>query len=179
MRLTHSRILSLVVLPLVVLSTSGCLYSREIAQTRRDFERQYPDLDLKREIVISVGPGTMGFTRWVAGFFDDDEDMRLAARVLEDVRRVKVGVYRVEHNPRDLDAYDLPTLRRLRGWETAARIREENEVVWVLYREHRGRIEQMFVAVLDDENLVLTRLDGDLQGVLEVVMEEKGQLWGD
>lgn len=176
MSLTHSRLLLLVLLPFVVVSTSGCLYSREIAQTRRDFERQYPDLALKREVVLSLGPGTLGFTRWIAGFMDD-EDVRLAVRVLGDVRRVKVGVYRVESGDLDLDAYDMPTLRRLRDWETAARIREEDEVVWVLYREHRGRVEQMFVAVLDDENLVLTRLDGDLQGVLEAVLEEKGHLW--
>ncbi len=178
MSLTRLRLLTACLLLAVTFSSTGCLYSREIAQTRRDFERQYPDLQLKREFVLSVGPGTIGFTRWLAGFADDDEDLRIATRVLEDVRRVKVGVYRVETPGLDLDAYDLPALRRLRGWETAARIREEEEVVWVLYREHRGRIERLFVAVLDDENLVLTRLDGDLEAMLALVLEEKGNLWG-
>lgn len=164
-------------LPLVLLTSSGCIYSREIAQTRRDFERQYPDLELKREVVLSFGPGTMGFARWVTGLVRD-ADAQFASRILEDVRRVKVGVYRVQGDrERNLDEYDLPALRRLRGWETAARIREPDEVVWILYREHRGRVEQMFVAVLDEENLVLTRLDGDLQGILEIALAEKGHLW--
>ncbi len=170
------RALPLLLLP-IAFSTAGCLYSREIAQTRRDFERQYPDLALEREFVLSAGPGTVGLARWLVGLADDD-DARVAARMLEDVRRLKLGVYRVENPALDLDGYDLPALRRLRGWETAARIRDPDAVVWVLYREQRGRVAQMFVGVLDSENLVLVRLDGDLESILQVVLEENGHRAG-
>ncbi len=178
---SHPNWLLLVLLSFVAFSTSGCLYSREIAQTRRDIERQYPDLHLEREVVMNFGPGMMGFARWVTGLVRDD-DAQLASRMLEDVRRLKVGVYRLEGGSTlDLTAYDLPRLRRFdgKGWETAARIHEDEEVVWVMYRERRGRIENLFVAVLDNENLVLTRLDGDLEKVLQVLLEEKGHLWHD
>ncbi len=185
MHTRSARLLPLALL-LVTLTTSGCLYSREIAQTRRDIEKAYPDLHLKREFVMSFGPGSLGFARWVTGLVRD-EDARFASNLLENVRRVKLGVYEIVGETPDYSQYDVPGLRRFQrdGWETAVRVRETDgaredaEHVWIMYREHRDRIENMFLAVLDGENLVLIRLDGDLEGILKTVMEKDPVFWNE
>lgn len=164
-------------LGLVLLTTSGCLYSREIAHTRRQIERAV-DADLDREVVFVVGPLGMRAVRWATGLSHDD-DVRELHDYLRLVRRVKVGVYRVDHAPA-IAGLQPETLARFerRGWEVAVRYRDGEEAGWILYREHRGTVRDLFVVTLDDEDLVLARLQGRLDALLSRALEEDGDWVG-
>ena len=156
---------------------SGCFYSREIARTRRAIERQYPDVRLDRQMVLNLGPNTLGLVGWLAGI-SNDEDAERARAYLRDISRVKIGVYEVENLP-DLSGLELSSLDRLKrqGWETAAKTVEADEAVWVLYREADDTIRDMYVFVLDEQELVLVRLRGHLGRLLERAIQEEGFDW--
>lgn len=162
----------LVLLGTAVLMLSGCLYSREIAHTRRDIERHYPDARFEREIIVSLGPGTLRTLGWIAGLVPEDEG-RMARAYLGEIERVKVGVYRTEYLP-SLEDMDLPTLRRFErdGWEVAVKVRQDDEMVWLLYREDRREVRDLYVLVLSDEELVLARLQGHLDRLLQRAMND-------
>lgn len=156
---------------------SGCIYSREIARTRRDIERQYPDARFDRQVVLNLGPNTLGLVGWLADI-SDDEDAEQASAYLRDISRVKIGVYEVENLP-ELSGLELSKLGRLerQGWEVAVKAVEGNEAVWVLYREGGETIRDMYVFALDDEELVLVRIRGHLSRLLERAMQEDGLDW--
>lgn len=166
------RALALLALLLFVLPLSGCFYSREIAQTRRDLERHYPEADFDREVVVSLGPLSLRTLGWVAGLADD-EDADLARQYLREVRRVKVGVYKTAYLP-DLDAFDPPALRRFHrdGWELAVQVREDDEAVWLFYKDRGGAVRDLYAVVLSDEELVLARIRGRLDRLLARALED-------
>lgn len=160
--------LLLLCLPLL----TGCLYSREIAGTKRAIERELPEVRLDREMVVSVGPFGMGFARLFAGIADEDE----ARTYLRDVRRVKVGVYTVS-GLTSLDDFDPAGLRRFRDdWDVAVKIRDDDQFTWILYRPEVDTVRDLYVLVLDDEELVMARVKGNLDRLVANVMADHAPL---
>lgn len=149
---------------------TGCFFSREIANTRRDIESAYPEIELEKQIVLNLGPvslRTLGLmTRLVP-----EEEADMAARYLKDVSRVKLGVFRVEHSEL-LDQVDVRHLGFEKDWNVAVKSRQDNERVWVLYREDAQTIKDLYFVVLSEEDLVIARVHGRLESLLAQVMED-------
>lgn len=152
---------------------SGCLYSREVARTRHAVEQAYPAARFEREVVLSFGPVSLFTARLFTGLMP--AEVKEARPYLRALRRVQVGVYRTEQLP-PLSDVDLPHLRRLRekGWETLVVTREEDETVWVLYRERRGTVRDLYVLTLGEDELVMVRLKGRLDQLLKHALREHG-----
>ena len=170
----RTLLLTLAVLTLAM-PLSGCFYSREIAHTRRAIER-HTGAEFDRQVVVSIGPRTLRTLGWMVGLAPDDE-ARMAQDYLHEIRRVKVGVYRAEYLP-DLDDVALPLGDRFErdGWEVAVQAREGGESMWLLYREYDDEVRDLYVFVLDDENLVLARINGHLNRLFARAMEDHLEL---
>jgi len=153
---------------------SGCFYSREISHVRRDLERQYPAAHFDREVVVQIGPSTIRTLGWIAGRVPEEE-AQMASDYLREIHRIKVGVYHVEDLP-PLDEVDLPHLRRFErdGWEVAVTVREDDEVVWVLYREWYDSVRDLYVLVLNEDELVIASVQGRLDALLQQIVEDHG-----
>ncbi len=167
---TDHRIAAVVLVTLLLFPLSGCLFSREIANTRRNIERAYPDLRLERQIVLNLGPMSLRTLRWIAGMVSGEE-VEMAARYLRDVSRVKVGVYRSE-NPFALDAFDVSRVRFDEGWKAAVKTQDDDSRVWVLYRDEGDTVRDLYVVVLDDEDLAIARVRGNVGRLLTRVMKD-------
>jgi hypothetical protein len=167
------RLTVLTLASLVCLQLTGCIYSREIAHVRRDIERAYPGTEFDRQIVLSFGPGFLGAIGWLAEKIDDGDAQRVADYARE-IRRVKVGVYRTvtlaSEETMRIESLDL---FRENGWLVAARVREDDEVIWALYRERCGAVRDIFVLSLSDEELVIVRIEGELDRLLEKILEDE------
>ena len=85
------------------------------------------------------------------------------------MKRVQFGVYETDNMP---DFADVKLPERLQrkldrdGWELAATIREEDQLVWLLYREDGETVEDLFAVVWSDDRLVLAKLEGDLNELI-------------
>ena len=160
----------------VCLVSSGCIYTSEISKTRKDIEQE-TDSDFDTGIVLSMGPGLFHTAGWITRYVDD-EDAQTASRVAYGIRRVKAGIYPVESIP-DLEAFDIPKMDRFKrkGWKPALKVEDRDEVSWLLYRERNGRVHDLFVVALTEDELVLARLQGNLDELLNMALieiEEEG-----
>jgi len=169
LKTTTSRLFLL----LSILMLSGCMYSREISHIRRDIEREFPGAEFDREFVVSIGPGFLDTVGWLAKRVDD-YDARRIGDYLHEIRHVKVGVYSTQRLPFEGDL-ELESLQRFskNGWELAVKFRDEHEIVWVLYREWYDEVRDMFILVLDDEDLVIVRIEGYLNRLLEKIVDDE------
>lgn len=165
-------ILLLVLAPML----AGCFYSREISRAKRAIADELPEAHFKRKVVISVGPLSLGFARWVTGLMDDhDPDLQMARSYLKEVKRAKVGVYEIYNAP-DLNTVETP--RRLQdmlerdGWELAVRVREAETLVWVYYRAKNETVRDLFAVVFDDHELVIARVDGNLDRLIAKALSD-------
>lgn len=165
-----STILTALLVLLLAVPQAGCFFSREIANTRRDIEKTYPDLQLERQIVLNLGPISLGTLRWLSGLVPDD-DVEMANDYLRDVSRVKVGLFRSE-NPSALDAFDADMIHFDDEWTTAVKTRDDESRIWVLYREGEDTVRDLYVVVLGEEDLVIARVRGNLNRLLARVMED-------
>jgi hypothetical protein len=64
------------------------------------------------------------------------------------------------------------------GWEMAVKVREEDEVVWVLYQLDDEKIKQLYVVVVNDDELVMVRARGNLHRLLARALKESGGVKG-
>lgn len=126
---------------------------------------------------MNLGPVTLRLAKWILRRVDD-EDALMASDYLSEIRRVKAGVYEVRGEP-DPDFSQMPSLKRFekRGWELAVKVRDEEESVLVYYRERRDTVSDMFVVVATDEELVLAKIEGRLNRLLERAMQDHGALY--
>lgn len=155
----------------LLLAGAGCSLTNEIARTRHAIEAN-SDIDTDTGIVVSLGPGlfhTAGFLAKLA----DDEDAQMASRLAYGIRRIKAGVYPLDYHS-GFSYVDVPELAQFkkRDWKVALKVEDYNEVGWIMYRERKRRVRDMFVVVLTEDELVLARLQGNLTELLDLALDE-------
>jgi hypothetical protein len=94
---------------------------------------------------------------------------------LKGIAKVELGVYNVVGHREPAARGDLGGLE-LPGWEPVVRLQDGNERIQVMCRIEDDRIRAMLVVVLDAEELVVVRLEGNLQKFLPAAIEHAG--WG-
>lgn len=178
-RSNHKRALNLVAVVLllaVVGASSGCLWAPDLAGVRNDIERQIPGASFDKEIELTLGPMSLLVARLVVRIVPS---AREAGDYLRDVSRVEVAVYNAEEMP-DTRAVSMPErLKKLleeEDWELAVKICDEDELLWLLYRIDGDTIKEMYVVVLNDENLLLVKIKGRLERLVAHALKESGAL---
>ncbi len=92
---------------------------------------------------------------------------------LKGIAKVEVGIYNVVGHGESAARGELSGLE-LPGWEPVVQVRDGNERIQVLCRVEGDRIRAMLVVVLDAEELVVVRLEGNLQKFLPAAIERAG-----
>jgi hypothetical protein len=138
---------------LAALSSPGCFWSPELSGVRDDIEHQLPGSSFDKNIEFSFGPVLLTFARVVTSVIPGAREVR---PYLHGVSRVQVAVY--EAHIDSIAGLHMP--RRLQslmedGWETAVRVRDNEDAVWLLYRPDGDEVKEIFVVVLNRDELVL------------------------
>ena len=163
---------SVIGLALALSLLSGCLWAPELDRVRKDIEDQIPGAEFKKDFALSLGPVSLGFARLVTGFVPDAHEAR---GYLEEIRSVKVAIYEAKNIPADVSLRMPSKLQHLlekNGWELAIKAKERDESVWILFRTKGDAIRDMYIVVLDEEELVLVRAGGRLDKLFEKAMNE-------
>ncbi|MFQ5511206.1 MAG: DUF4252 domain-containing protein [Candidatus Krumholzibacteriia bacterium] len=165
------RITSIVGGLVLIAMSSGCLWAPELDRVRREIQGQLPGSRFKKEFAITLGPLSLGLARSAVRFVPDAREARA---YLKEIRKVKLAVYKVEDIPSSVRVQAPAQLQELleRDWELAARINDDGERVWILYREHKGVVREIYVVVLSDDELVMIRAKGRIDRIVERAVQE-------
>lgn len=147
---------------------AGCFYSRELSRSKREIERGYPDLDIDRRITLALGPRTIHTAGWIVRQVPEEETQQVAS-YLRHLDKVKVAIYDVDYYDDEARSHQAAVTDFERnGWILAVRAAEDDESVWVLYRaDSRDTVRDIKVIVLSEEDLVIARIQGTLNELLE------------
>ncbi len=161
-------------LSLVLLTGAGCLWTPDLDQVQRMVARQIEPATMKTEVRLSLGPGALSLARLVTVFADVDPEAR---SYLAHIDHVDINVQKISglSSVKDVDWPD-DVMKRLEaeGWEILVKARENDEIVFVLYKPHRNTIRQMYVMALSLDELVLVKIDGSLDAMMAQAMEDHG-----
>lgn len=153
----------------------GCV-SFEMGRIKREVEREVEasgTAEVGRGFAMSFGRGTIGTTRFLGRLFAPTATEPYRA-LTGHIRQVKVARYPVSG---DFDAASVGRPEALAryetdGWLPLVTVREAGETVWVFTRDSRDglAVTDLMAVVLEPDNLVMTRVRGDLTAaVLEMI----------
>jgi Domain of unknown function (DUF4252) len=159
-----------VALGLAVLASPGCFGGPEFSGIRHDLESQLPGASFQKNVELSFGPVMLTLARVVTAVIPGAREAR---PWLRGVSRVQVGVY--ESHIDSIAELHMP--KRLQsliddGWETAVRVRDDHEAVWLLYRPDGEKVREIFVVVLNNDELVLVKARGHLERLVAAALDE-------
>ena len=165
------KAMTAVALSALALAASGCVTSASTLNgTRIAIEEQLPGARFDSEFQLTLGRFSLGLARALIG-----DDAREEIGILKDVRRVEVAIYRTEYLPSVREAgFVVPHEKRLKknGWQTITRAVSDDSATWVFLRQKEGRFQELMVGALDDDELVLVKLRGDIQSIIDRLLEE-------
>jgi hypothetical protein len=146
-----------------LLLCSGCLWAPGLERLKDEMTAQMPGAQFDKEVALTLGPMSLALAR-IALQFVPEPEVRQSRQYLSDIRRVELAVYETEALPSLRKVAFPKQLNKLlhEDWEIAAKVIEEDQLVWVLYHESGERIDYLCAVVLDDENLVLVKVKGNL-----------------
>jgi hypothetical protein len=146
-------------------AVAGWLWTPELSEIQREIERQLPGARFEKDVRISLGPLSLGLARFATGFIPEGvaPEAREAHDYLQEVRRVQVALYRTLELPALQDVrlpQHLKDRIRDEGWHLAVKKQQPTELVWVLTQEEQGLVRDIYVILLNSDNLVLVRVQG-------------------
>ena len=161
----------LALLVLLATTASGCV-SLEMSRLQRHIAQEV-EADGQAEIgsgtAMSFGWGTFATTRTLGWIFAPGSTApyrELSRRV----RRVKVARYPVSGvlDTRRLTRPEILRRYQDKGWLPLVAARDSAAAVWVLYRERERdlRLTDLLAVSLSSDELVMTRVSGDLSGLV-------------
>lgn len=146
----------------------GAVFYRGPRGVEGAIERQL-DCKLNRQFGLKLGVATSSIASGVLRAAADDEDGELVGDLR--LRGVGVAVFEVERqggHPRRLD----PGKLGLAGWDTVLRVKDDGDQVLVMSRPgRRSGVEEAVLVAYDGEEVVVVRVQGELDGLIRGVAE--------
>ena len=156
---------------LLGIAVSSCMSfsDRSMRPVRNSISEQMPEIRLEKEMAIAVGGGMFDFLDIVT--FNEAD--------LSEVDHLQVAVYEVYPRGSDANFSDDVFQASLQAkdasltWERIVRVREEGEQVWVYVGMdlERQSLDAVSVFVVEQDELVLINMDGELMELIEYAFE--------
>jgi hypothetical protein len=161
---------NLIMISALCLLTSCMSFSdKPLRPVRNSIDQQLPEISLEKEMGISIGGGIFNFLDIIT--FNEAD--------LSEIDSVQVGVYQIHPRGGNVEFTDAVFEKALLAkdasltWDRIVRVRDGGEQVWVFVGMdlERNSLEAVSVFVLEQDELVLINVDGDLSEMLEYAME--------
>jgi len=171
------NIIVIIAMVLISLNFTGCIGVNGNFKRVRNTILDNLDGKYHRDIEFSVGAAGLALAGTFVSFADTDVDY--ADDIIRQVNRVQVGIYeKVDNADEKPDMKLLQEISKLledTGWEYIVRTCDHNQMTAVFIRSaETEQISHLFVIALDDNQLVLTEVRGDLDKVVEIAIREQG-----
>ena len=148
---------------------TGCMSfsDRSFRPVTEEITRQAPQLQLRKEFALSLGATLINTldVLTIGSSFD-----------FSDVDKVQLAVYEI---PSDADLSEVDVEQSLRArdhtltWETVVKVKEPHERTWVLIGidERRQTIKAVSILSMEQGELVLLHVDGELEKMIEFAFD--------
>lgn len=154
--------------------SSGCYRAVRLERMAYEILDACPDARFRKDVSISIGGLSWGIVKRIAMTAEkDDREVRAYVGSLD---KIEVVVYEARGISKD-DVRPIGEIVKesLDGdWELMVKTAEDDELVWIHYREDDERIRDMNIVSYDGDEFVIVRLSGRLDELMEMAVEDHG-----
>lgn len=171
---TKSFILTTLI-TLSLLMLTGCIgVNRQFSEIKNKIMGDIGD-DYKTEFQFSVGSSLIHVSSWFVNLAADEE---YVDDMIREISSVQVGVYnRIEGIPQNNSFSTLNSIdeeMNSNGWKYLVRTIDRNELTTIyISADPEELLEKMFIINLNDDELVIVEVNGDLKKVIAYAIEER------
>ena len=160
-------------------SLTGCFRVNRGFKNLRNIVLEETPIEFQKHVELAVGSGTIGLANIFISLSDDPEG-KIASRVINQISRVQFGVYEKKYwKDEDLTFGHLRKISdkvEEKGWKFLVRSVNNDEMTAVFYKENEEyEIRQMLVVGMEDRELFIVEIMGDLNDVIEIAVNENGK----
>ncbi|MBU0475609.1 MAG: DUF4252 domain-containing protein [Bacteroidetes bacterium] len=160
---------------LIALLFTGCIGVDRSFRSIRNYVLESSGGKFEKEFEFSLGSITIGMAEIVVNMADTDEPIE---EILSEIDNVQVGVYnnisgtKIKSNLEELKF--LTNKMKNAGWDCIVRSLNKNEMTAVFVRFYEDKLNQLFVISLNNNEMVIVEILGNLNKVIEIAIREKG-----
>jgi len=161
-------LICIICLPLLMITSIG-LADYLSTDIREEILGTLKPMEFEKLISFNLGKGSMLFIKGIVSFAGDsveDEDID----ILDSLKDIKVGIYESREVVSEKSFNALGNIRGLledRGWDLLIKAHESDEYVLVFYQIEDEFLDSLLVIVLEDNELVIVEMSGDLERIIE------------
>lgn len=168
-------IILLIVTPFILLTLTGCIgVNRQFSEVKNKIMGELGE-DYKTEFQFSVGSSLIHVSSW---FVDLAADKEYVDDMIREISSVQIGVYnRIEGTKHKADLSTLNSIdeeMQSNGWKYIIRTIDSNELTTIyISADPEELLQKMYVINLNDDELVIIEVNGDLKKVISYAIEER------
>jgi len=172
--MNKSRMGIVLAVTVLCLFSSGCYRAVRLEKMGYEILDACPDARFKKDVSISIGGMSWGLLKNVAMSVEkDDHEIQT---YVGNLSKIEVVVYEASGIYKDDMRPIGEIVKESLGddWQLMVKTAEDDELVWIHYREDNQSIREMNIVVYDNDEFVIVRLAGNLDEIMEVALEEHG-----
>lgn len=131
--------------------------------------------DFQKEMEFSFGAAAITLTSVAVSFSDAPE---MTDDMLRKIDRIQIGIYKNRDwrnfKPNFNSLREITADLRDDGYEFIVRSVGRDEMVAVMVKTSSERLKEMFVVAVNDEEMVMTQIFGDLDELIEIALRSEG-----
>ncbi|MEN8191376.1 MAG: DUF4252 domain-containing protein [Bacteroidota bacterium] len=158
---------------LLVITVSSCIGVDRSFRHISNYIVENTNSNYSKEYEFSIGSTGITLASLVVSFADTDEPID---EILNEISNVQVGIYSNQNSSKvTLDYAGLRKITDLMeraGWEYVVRTVDKDELTAVFVRIYEEQINRVFVISVNQEELVLVELYGNVDKVIEIAIRE-------
>ncbi len=168
-------IILLIAIPFFLFTLTGCIgVNRQFSEVKNKIIGELGN-EYKTEIQFSVGSSLIHVSSW---FVDLAADEEYVDDMIREISSVQVGVYnRIEGAKHKAGFSTLKSIDEemtSNGWKYLVRTIDRNELTTIyISADPEELLQKMYVINLNDEELVIVEINGDLKKVISYAIEER------
>lgn len=154
---------TVILAPALLLLAAGCVMPYNGPNGVRREVQQATGRHYDKTFAVTVGRSALAVARWA---IDEDEE---AEEILKGLKKVELGLYEAQSGREEAGGSGAVTAGILPGWSPLVELHAEaGEHVLVLSESGRdGSIRRLVVLVEDGRELIIVRIKGDLDRIVE------------
>ncbi|MBT8385777.1 MAG: DUF4252 domain-containing protein [Ignavibacteria bacterium] len=163
------------VITFFLVTLTGCIgVNRQFSEIKNKIMGDLGD-DYKTEFQFSVGSSLIHVSSW---FVDLAADEEYVDDMIREISSVQVGVYnRIEdatHHTSFSTLNSIDEEMNSNGWKYLVRTIDRNELTTIyISADPEELLKKMFIINLNDDELVIVEVNGDLKKVITYAIEER------